>query len=126
TAYTISVDAKSKTTTGISSFDRSKTIQLLGSLTSSATDFQRPGHVFPLRAQPGGVLTRVGHTEASVDLAKLAGKSAAAAICEIVKDEGGMMRRDELKEFAKTWGIKMITIADLVRYRVRMGFGVDW
>ncbi|KAI9330366.1 3,4-dihydroxy-2-butanone 4-phosphate synthase-domain-containing protein [Zopfochytrium polystomum] len=128
TAYTISVDLRGDlgTTTGISSEDRAKTIKALGTASTTAQQFQRPGHVFPLRAQPGGVLRRVGHTEASVDLAKLAGKEPAAAICEIVLDEGGMARRDELMVFARKWGLKIITIADLVRYRQNNGFGEDW
>ncbi|KAJ3416980.1 hypothetical protein HDV05_007462 [Chytridiales sp. JEL 0842] len=121
TAYTISVDLKDGTTTGISSYDRALTVKALSNPSMKKADFNRPGHIFPLRAQPGGVLTRVGHTEASVDLARLAGKQPAAAICEITKDEGGMMRRDELLAFGKKWGLKVVTIDALVKYRLKHG-----
>ncbi|KAJ3105456.1 hypothetical protein HDU97_008072 [Phlyctochytrium planicorne] len=123
TAYTISVDLRNGVSTGISSGDRARTIAALADPKSVAADFNRPGHVLPLRAKEGGVLKRVGHTEASVDLCKLAGLNPAAAICEVVLDEGGMARRDELKVMAKKWNIKMITIADLVKYRLDHGFG---
>ncbi|KAJ3205065.1 hypothetical protein HDU67_009113 [Dinochytrium kinnereticum] len=126
TAYTITVDLKNGTSTGISSADRARTIAALADPSSVATDFSRPGHVFPLRAKEGGVLKRVGHTEASVDLCKLAGLQPAAAICEVVLDEGGMARRDELKLMARKWGVKMVTIADIVKYRLEHGFGEGW
>ncbi|KAJ3190816.1 hypothetical protein HK101_008342 [Irineochytrium annulatum] len=126
TAYTISVDLATGTSTGISSSDRSKTIQALANPASVATDFNRPGHVFPLRAKDGGVLERIGHTEAAVDLCKLAGLSPAAAICEVVLDEGGMARRDDLRVMANKWGLKLITIADIIKYRVENGFGEGW
>ncbi|KAJ3211335.1 hypothetical protein HDU82_006105 [Entophlyctis luteolus] len=124
TAYTISVDVKHGTTTGISSFDRSRTLQALSNPSSVATDFQRPGHVFPLRAVEGGVLSRVGHTEASLDLCVLAGKQPCAGISEVVLDEGGMARRDDLLEMGKRWGLCVITIDALVKYRVENGRSV--
>ncbi|KAJ3102648.1 hypothetical protein HDU96_009556 [Phlyctochytrium bullatum] len=126
TAYTISVDLAQGTSTGISSGDRARTIAALADPNAKPSDFNRPGHVFPLRAKEGGVLRRVGHTEASVDLCRLAGCQPVAAICEVVLDEGGMARRDELRVMAKKWGLKMITIADLVKYRVENGYGEDW
>jgi 3,4-dihydroxy-2-butanone 4-phosphate synthase len=118
TAYTVSIDAREGTTTGISAADRSKTIQCLATDTCVVSDFNRPGHVFPLRAVDGGVLSRVGHTEAAIDLCKLAGKAPVAAISEIVLDDGRMARRDDLQAFAHKFGLKMITIADLVKYRI--------
>ncbi|KAJ3041627.1 hypothetical protein HDV00_008904 [Rhizophlyctis rosea] len=123
TAYTISVDAKYGTTTGISAHDRSLTIKALSSPLSTPSSFTRPGHVFPLRYAPGGVLTRAGHTEASVDLCRLAGKREVAAICEIVRDDGDVMRRGELRVWGRRWGLKIVTISDLVKYRVRMEAG---
>jgi 3,4-dihydroxy 2-butanone 4-phosphate synthase/GTP cyclohydrolase II len=118
TAYTVSIDAKG-TTTGISSRDRATTINLLADPNVKKGDFNMPGHVFPLRAVDGGVLERVGHTEASVDLCVLAGMRPVAAISEVVLDEGGMMRRDDLVKFCKEFGLKLITINDLVKYRLR-------
>ena len=109
------------TTTGISAHDRSLTVRQLANPTSQPADFNRPGHVFPLRYAPGGVLKRVGHTEASVDLCRLAGKQPVAAICEVALDNGEMARRDDLRVFAGKWGLKMITISDLVKYRQREG-----
>lgn len=115
TAFTVAIDHKD-TTTGISAFERAYTINKL--ITSNdKNDFRRPGHVFPLIAKNGGVLERIGHTEASVDLAKLAGFKGAAAICEIIKDDGTMARRDDLMKFAKEHDLKILTIADLVEYR---------
>lgn len=115
TAFTVAIDHKD-TTTGISAFERAYTINRL--ITSNdKNDFRRPGHVFPLIAKNGGVLERIGHTEASVDLAKLAGFKGAAAICEIIKDDGTMARRDDLMKFAKEHDLKILTIADLVEYR---------
>lgn len=115
--FTISVDAKLGTTTGISASDRAKTVQALASSSSNAADFAKPGHLFPLRARKGGVLVRAGHTEAAVDLSRLAGYSETGVICEIIKDDGEMARRDDLLEFAKEHGLKMITIQDLIAYR---------
>jgi 3,4-dihydroxy 2-butanone 4-phosphate synthase/GTP cyclohydrolase II len=119
TAFTVSVDAREGVTTGISAVDRALTIQLLAESETSAYDLVRPGHVFPLRAKPGGVLRRPGHTEAAVDLARLAGLRPAGVICEIVREDGMMMRLPELKEFAKTHGLAIVTIADLIAYRRR-------
>jgi 3,4-dihydroxy 2-butanone 4-phosphate synthase/GTP cyclohydrolase II len=121
TAYTVTVDAASGISTGISAADRSHTIRLLADPKSQATDFRRPGHVVPLRAKEGGVLRRPGHTEASVDLARLAGLQPAGVLCEIVsqKDEGDMARRDELQVFAADHDLQVITIADLIAYRRR-------
>jgi len=121
TAYTVTVDAKQGVTTGISAADRAHTIRLLADPQSEAGDFNRPGHVVPLRAREGGVLRRAGHTEAAVDLAKLAGLHPAGVLCEIVsqKDEGDMARRDELMVFAAEHELQMITIADLIAYRRR-------
>ncbi|TPX72701.1 3,4-dihydroxy-2-butanone-4-phosphate synthase [Spizellomyces sp. 'palustris'] len=126
TAYTISVDYKHGTTTGISAADRATTIRAIANPSIKASDFNRPGHVFPLRSVPGGTLKRVGHTEASVDFAKLAGKQKVAAICEIVLDDGRMARRDDLRVFSKQHGLKMVTISDLVKYRIANGLGEDW
>ncbi|MGB0956170.1 MAG: 3,4-dihydroxy-2-butanone-4-phosphate synthase, partial [Panacagrimonas sp.] len=118
TAFTVSVDYKHGTTTGISALDRAKTIKALTDPDSKPDDFSRPGHIFPLRAAEGGVLVRAGHTEASVDLVRLAGLSSQAAIiCEIVNDDGGMCRGDDLVRFAREHGLKVGTIADLIRYR---------
>lgn len=121
TAFTISVDADSKygVTTGISASDRAKTIQVALDDKSIAKDLRRPGHVFPLKAVEGGVLKRVGHTEAAVDLARLAGLKPAGVICEILKDNGEMARRDDLQEFCLKHNLKFISIADLVAYRLK-------
>ncbi|KAJ0981420.1 hypothetical protein J5N97_009675 [Dioscorea zingiberensis] len=118
TAFTISVDAKEGTTTGVSAKDRSKTVLALASPESKPEDFNRPGHIFPLKYREGGVLKRAGHTEASVDLAILAGLPPAAVLCEIVDDDDGSMARlPKLREFAKRENLKIISIADLIRYR---------
>jgi 3,4-dihydroxy 2-butanone 4-phosphate synthase / GTP cyclohydrolase II len=117
TAFSVSVDARDGITTGVSAADRAHTIRLLGSSTTQADDLSRPGHVFPLRSAPGGVLERPGHTEAAVDLALLAGLSPAAAICEIANEDGSMARLEDLAAFAHLHGLSMITIADLVDYR---------
>jgi 3,4-dihydroxy 2-butanone 4-phosphate synthase/GTP cyclohydrolase II len=119
TAYTVSVDAREGVTTGISAADRAHTIQLLADADTSPYDLVRPGHVFPLRAKAGGVLRRPGHTEAAVDLARLAGLRPAGVICEIVKDDGTMARLPELREFADTHGLALISIADLIAFRRR-------
>ncbi|KAJ3181085.1 hypothetical protein HDU85_003790 [Gaertneriomyces sp. JEL0708] len=126
TAYTVSTDYKHGSTTGISAADRSRTIRALADPTAKADDFVRPGHVFPLRPVLGGTLRRVGHTEAGLDFAKLAGKRPVTAICEIVLDHGPMARRDDLKLLAKRWGVRLVTISDLVKYRVKHGLGLDW
>lgn len=117
TAFTVSVDYKD-TTTGISAFERSETIRMIAE-SDKPLDFRRPGHVFPLIAKKNGVLERTGHTEASIDLVKLAGYKGAAAICEIIKDDGTMARRDDLFELAKKYNLKIVTIADLVSYRLK-------
>jgi len=118
TAFTVTVDAKEGTTTGVSAEDRAKTVKALSSPDSKPDDFNRPGHIFPLKYREGGVLKRAGHTEASVDLAMLAGLPPAAVLCEIVDDDDGSMARlPKLREFAKRENLKIISIADLVRYR---------
>lgn len=122
TAFTVAVDHKD-TTTGISAFERAYTINKLVT-SNEKSDFRRPGHIFPLVAKNGGVLERIGHTEASVDLAKLAGFKGAAAICEIVKDDGTMARRDDLMKFAKEHNLKILTVSDLVKYRKQEHFSV--
>lgn len=116
TAFTVAVDHKD-TTTGISAFERAYTINKLV-FSNEPMDFRRPGHVFPLIAKKKGVLERIGHTEASVDLAKLAGFKGAAAICEIVNDDGNMARRDDLMIFAREHNLKILTISDLIQYRL--------
>ncbi|HEX2807526.1 MAG TPA: bifunctional 3,4-dihydroxy-2-butanone-4-phosphate synthase/GTP cyclohydrolase II [Kineosporiaceae bacterium] len=119
TAYTVSVDAAEGVTTGISAADRARTIQMLADPLTRADDLSRPGHVFPLRAKEGGVLRRPGHTEAAVDLAKMAGLRPAGVVCEIVNDDGSMARLPELTEFARRHDLAMISIADLVQFRRR-------
>lgn len=116
TAFTVTVDHKN-TTTGISAFERAETIKAIVNEKSQASDFRRPGHVFPLISKKGGVLKRTGHTEASIDLCKLAGLKEVAVICEIMKDDGEMARVPELIEFVKEHDLKMVTIADLIKYR---------
>ncbi len=118
TAFTISIEARSGVTTGISAADRAKTILTAVDPSSTAADLARPGHVFPLRAKRGGVLVRVGQTEASVDIARIAGLAPAAVICEIMNDDGTMARMPELEIFAEKHGLKIISVADLVRYRI--------
>ncbi|TVP59129.1 MAG: bifunctional 3,4-dihydroxy-2-butanone-4-phosphate synthase/GTP cyclohydrolase II [Gemmatimonadales bacterium] len=120
TAFTVSVDADPRfgVTTGISAQDRAKTIEVLVDEESTPADLRRPGHIFPLRAVPGGVLRRVGQTEASVDLARLAGLPPAGVICEILNADGSMARRPELEAFAKEHGLRFITVAQLVAYRL--------
>jgi len=117
TAYTVSIDAKEKTSTGISAYDRALTIKLFIDPEAEADDFMKPGHVFPLRAREGGVLVRAGHTEAAVDLAKLAGLYRAGVICEIMNDDGTMARVPDLMVFAEKFGLKIATVADLIQYR---------
>ena len=115
TAFTVSIDAREGITTGISAADRAHTI--LKALDCRPEDLARPGHVFPLRARPGGVLERPGQTEGSVDLARLAGLYPAAVICEIMNPDGTMARRPDLERFAAKHGLKMATVADLIDYR---------
>jgi 3,4-dihydroxy 2-butanone 4-phosphate synthase / GTP cyclohydrolase II len=117
TAFTVSVDFRHGTTTGISARDRSAAIRALADPDSGPESFLRPGHVFPLRARAGGVLERQGHTEAAVDLATLAGLAPAGALCELVDDEGGMLRGSELERFADRHGLPFLHIAELVSYR---------
>lgn len=117
TKFTISVDVVEGTSTGISASERARTIKALASETSKAGDFMRPGHIFPLLAEKGGVLKRAGHTEAAVDLAILAGLSPVGAICEIIREDGEMARLEDLIPFARKHGLKLITIADLIAYR---------
>ncbi|MFA5388426.1 MAG: bifunctional 3,4-dihydroxy-2-butanone-4-phosphate synthase/GTP cyclohydrolase II, partial [Candidatus Omnitrophota bacterium] len=119
TAWAISVDAKKGTTTGISAHDRSVTIKALIKAGTKPDDLARPGHVFPLRAKEGGVLTRAGHTEACVDLMKLAGLYPAGVICEIINDDGTMARQKDLERFSKKHKLKICTIAGLINYRRR-------
>ena len=118
TAFTVSVDCRG-TTTGISAFERAKTILKLIDPKAGPADFNRPGHVFPLQAKEGGVLRRAGHTEASVDLARLAGFYPAAVICEVMNEDGTMARVPQLMDFVKEHGLKIITIAELIQYRMK-------
>lgn len=118
TAFTVSIDYKA-TTTGISAYERSMTIQALLDPNAKASDFKRPGHVFPLVAKKGGVLRRAGHTEAAVDLARLCGAKPAGVICEIIKEDGTMARVPDLRRIADEFDLKMITIKDLIQYRSR-------
>jgi len=118
TAFTVSIDARRGVTTGISAADRATTILQAVDPKTRPQDLARPGHVFPLRAKTGGVLVRAGQTEASVDLARLAGLYPAGVICEIMNEDGTMARLPQLREFAVVHGLKMITVADLVRYRI--------
>lgn len=118
TAFTVSIEAKEGVTTGISAADRAKTILTAVNPESKPNDLARPGHIFPLRAKNGGVLVRVGQTEASVDIARIAGLNPSAVICEIMNDDGTMARLPELEVFAEKHGLKIISVADLVRYRI--------
>ena len=119
TAFTISIEAREGVTTGISAADRARTIEVAVSDGVKASDLARPGHVFPLRARKGGVLRRVGQTEGSVDLARLAGCKPAGVICEIMNDDGTMARMPDLIEFGRTHDLKIVTVQDLVAYRLR-------
>lgn len=125
TAFTVSVDYRHGTTTGISAHDRAATIRALADADARPEDFNRPGHIFPLRYAEGGVLCRAGHTEASVDLVRMAGLGHAAAISEIVNEDGSMKRGSELVRFAREHGLKVGTIADLIRYRLRTEKSVE-
>ena len=119
TAFTVSVDARHNTTTGISAFDRATTIRTLIDPATTRNDLVTPGHLFPLRAKDGGVLRRAGHTEACIDFARLAGLYPAGAICEIMADDGTMARLPQLESFAAEHGIKMVTTESLIRYRMK-------
>ena len=117
TQFTVSVDAKKNTTTGISAHDRAVTIQALVDAATKPSDLARPGHIFPIKAEPGGVLSRAGHTEAVVDLARLAGLYPAGVLCEIMDDDGSMARVPKLMKIAEQHNLKIITIRDLIEYR---------
>lgn len=119
TAFTVSIGAKGKITTGISAGDRAVTIRAVADPATKPSDLCRPGHVFPLRAKPGGVLERAGHTETAVDLARLAGLAPVGVLCEIMNEDGTMARLPELEKVSERFGLKMITVADLIRYRRR-------
>ncbi|KAJ4847143.1 Bifunctional riboflavin biosynthesis protein RIBA 1, chloroplastic [Turnera subulata] len=125
TAFTVTVDAKHGTTTGVSANDRAITVKTLASKDSKPEDLNRPGHIFPLRYREGGVLKRAGHTEASVDLAVLAGLDPVAVLCEVVDDDGSMARLPKLRQFAERENLKLISIADLIRYRRKRDKLVD-
>jgi 3,4-dihydroxy 2-butanone 4-phosphate synthase/GTP cyclohydrolase II len=126
TNFTVSIEAAQGVTTGISAADRAVTVQAAVRADARPGDIVMPGHIFPLRAQPGGVLTRAGHTEAGCDLARLAGFEPAAVIVEILNEDGTMARYPQLLEFARTHGLKIGTIADLIRYRVEQERSVEW
>jgi 3,4-dihydroxy 2-butanone 4-phosphate synthase / GTP cyclohydrolase II len=119
TAFTVAIEAREGVTTGISAHDRAHTIQVAIDPSKSAHDLVQPGHVFPLRARPGGVLQRAGQTEAAVDLARLAGLNPAGVVCEVMKDDGTMARVPDLIPYCERHGLKMITVADLIEYRRR-------
>jgi 3,4-dihydroxy 2-butanone 4-phosphate synthase/GTP cyclohydrolase II len=125
TAYAVAVDARQGVSTGICAADRAHTIRLLADPATGPADLARPGHVVPLRAKPGGVLRRAGHTEAAIDLAVLAGLRPAGVLCELVNDDGTMMRVPDLAGFAAEHGLVMITIADLIAYRRRTERAVE-
>lgn len=117
TAFTVSVDARDETTTGISAHDRARTVKVLIDNSSGPADLRKPGHIFPLAARNGGVLVRAGHTEGVVDLTRLAGLKPAGVICEILNEDGTMARRPDLDKFAEKHGLKIATIADLIKFR---------
>ncbi|MBP7372346.1 MAG: 3,4-dihydroxy-2-butanone-4-phosphate synthase [Opitutaceae bacterium] len=119
TDFTVTVDAAEGISTGISAYDRTRTIQILADPNSHPEQLVQPGHVFPLRARPGGVLERAGHTEAAVDLVTLAGLPPAGVLCELVNDDGTVQRLPQLIEFKKRFGLRMVSIAQLIEYRVR-------
>jgi 3,4-dihydroxy 2-butanone 4-phosphate synthase/GTP cyclohydrolase II len=125
TNFTVSIEAAEGITTGISAYDRAHTIRTAVKPDAQVEDLSQPGHVFPLISQPGGVLTRAGHTEASVDLAMLAGLEPAAVLVEILNEDGSMARRPELEKFAQEHGLKIGTIADLIRYRMETEKSVE-
>src|SRR5437870_9669222 len=119
TAFTVSVDAREGVTTGISAADRARTIKLLADPKSRPADLVKPGHIFPLRAREGGVLVRAGQTEAAVDLARMAGLTPAGVICEIMNEDGTMARVPQLTEFCRRHDLKMISVAETIRYRLQ-------
>jgi 3,4-dihydroxy 2-butanone 4-phosphate synthase / GTP cyclohydrolase II len=119
TAMTVTIDAKQGTTTGVSAFDRSTTVQKMAELHTKPTDFNRPGHIVPLRAEEGGVLKRAGHTEATVDLCRLAGLEPVGVLAEVMSEDGSMARTPELMQIAQRMDMKIITIADLIKHRRR-------
>ncbi|MEM7587600.1 MAG: 3,4-dihydroxy-2-butanone-4-phosphate synthase, partial [Acidobacteriota bacterium] len=119
TAFTISIEAKGRVTTGISAQDRAETVRTAIDPKSKPQDLVRPGHIFPVRARPGGVLKRAGHTEASVDLAVLAGLQPGGVICEIMNDDGSMARVPDLESFATAHDLPMLSVSDLISYRLR-------
>ena len=119
TAFTVSIEARTGVTTGISAYDRARTIAVAINPKSRPDDIVTPGHMFPLVARPGGILTRPGHTEAAVDVARMAGVDASGVVCEIMNDDGTMARLPDLRGFASRHGLKIGTIADLVSYRRR-------
>jgi 3,4-dihydroxy 2-butanone 4-phosphate synthase/GTP cyclohydrolase II len=127
TAFTVTVDCRHGVSTGVSAADRARTIRTLGNPDATPDSLTRPGHVFPLRARPGGVLERPGHTEAAVDLMRLAGCFPAGVLCEVTNDDGTMSRLPDLLDFAQRHKLKIITIADLIRYRLeRESAGRRW
>jgi len=119
TPFTVSVEARTGVSTGISAADRARTVQVLIDPESTAEDLVRPGHMFPLRARKGGVLVRAGQTEASVDLARMAGLHPSAVLCEIMKMDGEMARMPDLKRFARRHGLRIVTVNEMIRYRLR-------
>src|SRR5437588_8865834 len=119
TAFTVSIEARGRVTTGISAYDRSETVRVAIDPKTRPADLLRPGHVFPLRAKKGGVLKRAGQTEASVDLAMIAGMTPAAVICEIMNEDGSMARLPDLREFAVQHGLRIISVADIINHRMR-------
>ena len=125
TNFTISIEAASGITTGISAHDRATTVQVAVAPDAKPEDLSQPGHIFPVMAQPGGVLTRAGHTEAGCDLARLAGLESAAVIVEILNEDGSMARRPDLEKFGRAHGIRIGTIADLIRYRLEKERNVE-
>ena len=125
TNFTVSIEAAQGVTTGISAYDRAHTIRTAVTTSARPEDLRQPGHIFPLMAQPGGVLTRAGHTEAGCDLARLAGFEPAAVIVEILNDDGSMARRPDLERFAREHGLRIGTIADLIRYRLEKERSVE-
>ncbi len=118
TAFTVSIDATAAST-GVSAAERDMTVRLLVGTNTSAADFVRPGHIFPLIAKHGGVLERTGHTEGSIDLCLLAGVAPVAVICEIVKDDGQMARKADLEAFCAKWGLNMVSVSDIIKYRLK-------
>jgi 3,4-dihydroxy 2-butanone 4-phosphate synthase/GTP cyclohydrolase II len=117
TGFCVSIGAKAGNTTGISAYDRANTVRVAIDPNTKPEDLSRPGHVFPLRARPGGVLERAGHTEGSIELARMAGLYPASLICEIMSDDGSMARMPELREFAKQHNLKITSIAEIVKHQ---------